>query len=36
MVEKLDRSWWSAYRQQPQKLFQQDEIVLRAHTFEPL
>jgi hypothetical protein len=35
-VEELERSWWSDYRRQLQELFRQDEIVLRAQSYEPL
>jgi hypothetical protein len=28
--------WWSDYRRQLQELFRQDEIVLRAQSYEPL
>jgi len=30
MVEHLDREWWSNYRATLEKLFAQDEIVIRA------
>ena len=36
MVETLDRAWWSAYRQQLETAFRQDEIVLRAMPIEKL
>ena len=36
MVEALDRAWWSAYRQQLQTAFRQDEIILRAMQIEKL
>jgi hypothetical protein len=36
MVEELEGSWWNDYRRQLQELFRQDEIVLRAQSYEPL
>jgi hypothetical protein len=30
MVEQLDRPWWAAYRAELEKIFRQDEIVIRA------
>ncbi len=36
MVEKLERPWWSDYREQIGELFRQDEIVLRAQRYELL
>ena len=30
MVETFDRNWWSAYRAQLERVFRQDEIVVRA------
>lgn len=36
MTEKLDRKWWSAYRETLEKEFAQDEIVIRASTIERL
>jgi hypothetical protein len=34
MVEELERSWWSEYREHLQELFRQDHIVVRAQTYE--
>ena len=36
MVDSLDRTWWGAYRRVLKRLFRQDQIVLRAQTYEPL
>lgn len=36
MVERLDRDWWSAYRAQLERIFRQDEIVVRALACERL
>jgi hypothetical protein len=36
MVHSLDRTWWGAYRRDLKRLFRQDQIVLRAQTYEPL
>ena len=36
MVDSLDRTWWGAYRRDLKRLFRQDQIVLRAPTYEPL
>ena len=36
MVEQLDRAWWSEYRAKLEKLFAQDEIVVRATPTERL
>jgi len=36
MVETLDRVWWSAYREQLEKAFRQDKIILRAMPIEKL
>ena len=30
MVETLDRNWWRAYRNELERTFRQDEIVVRA------
>jgi len=32
----LDREWWRDYRQQLGKRFRQQEILMRASSFEPL
>jgi len=36
MVPVLDRGWWHDYRKQLEELFRQDQIVVRAHTYEAL
>jgi hypothetical protein len=36
MVQALDRQWWHDYRQQLEQLFRQDQIVVRAPTYEAL
>jgi hypothetical protein len=36
MVDSLDRKWWEAYRRELAQLFRQDQIVLRAQTYERL
>jgi hypothetical protein len=36
MVDALDRTWWENYRRELEQLFCQDEIVIRAQTYEPL
>jgi hypothetical protein len=36
MVQELERSWWSDYRQHLEALFRQEEVVLRALTYEAL
>ena len=36
MVDSLDRTWWEDYRRELEQLFHQDEIVVRAHGYEPL
>jgi hypothetical protein len=36
MVDSLDRTWWKAYRHELERLFHQDEIVVRAQRYEPL
>jgi len=36
MVEELERHWWCDYRRQLEQLFRQDQIVLRAQSYEPL
>lgn len=30
MAEALDRGWWAGYREELERLFEQDEIVIRA------
>jgi hypothetical protein len=36
MADELDRSWWSGYRADLEARFMQDEIVIRAQSFERL
>jgi hypothetical protein len=36
MVEELERAWWRDYRRQLQDLFRQDQIILRAQSYESL
>ena len=36
MVPVLDRGWWHDYRKQLEQLFRQDQIVVRAQTYEAL
>jgi hypothetical protein len=36
MVESLDRTWWKNYRIELEKLFRQDQIVIRAQAYEAL
>ena len=36
MAAGLDRAWWSAYRAQLERLFEQDEVVIRASAVERL
>jgi hypothetical protein len=36
MVDSLDRKWWEVYRRELEQLFRQDQIVLRAQTYERL
>ena len=36
MADELDRDWWSAYRAELERLFGQDEIVIRAAEVERL
>jgi hypothetical protein len=36
MTETLDRDWWRNYREQLAKRFRQEEIVMRASSFELL
>ena len=30
MVETLEREWWSAYRTELERIFRQDEVIVRA------
>lgn len=34
MTDTLDRSWWHEYRIELEKLFGQDEMIIRAQTYE--
>jgi hypothetical protein len=36
MVADLDRAWWSSYRAELEALFQQKELVIRAHPIDRL
>lgn len=36
MAEQLDREWWRDYRRGLERRFRQDEVVIRATSFEPL
>ena len=36
MVEALDREWWRRYREELERRFGQEEILLRAHPVEKL
>jgi hypothetical protein len=36
MVPVLDREWWRVYRKQLERLFRQDQIVVRAQDYEVL
>jgi len=36
MAETLDRNWWQKYREELSRRFRQQEIVMRASTFERL
>jgi hypothetical protein len=36
MVEQVDREWWTSYRKHLEKLFRQDEIVIRAIAIEKI
>ena len=36
MTDNLDRAWWRDYREQLGKRFRQQQIVMRAISFEPL
>ena len=36
MVDPLDGGWWSAYRAELERRFDQDELVVRAHRIERL
>jgi hypothetical protein len=34
MTDRLDRSWWREYRIELARLFEQDEMIIRAQTYE--
>jgi hypothetical protein len=36
MADHLDKSWWRDYRKELERLFKQDEIVIRSHVIETL
>lgn len=36
MVDTLDRAWWCAYRETLERLFRQDQVVVRAQVYEKL
>jgi hypothetical protein len=36
MADALDRGWWAAYRAELERLFEQDEIVIRASSVDRL
>jgi hypothetical protein len=36
MARSLDRAFWANYRRELECLFQQDEIIIRAQTYEAL
>ncbi len=36
MSQQLDRQWWQNYRQECERLFRQEEIVIRSQTIEQL
>jgi hypothetical protein len=36
MTETLDRAWWRDYRREPERLFRQDQMVVRAQAYEAL
>jgi hypothetical protein len=36
MTEVLDRAWWRKYKHELERLFLQDQIILRAHIYEAL
>jgi len=36
MVGSLDRTWWRAYRETLERLFRQDQVVVRAQMYEAL
>jgi len=36
MAEALDKEWWHKYKQYLEKIFRQDEILIRAIAFEKI
>jgi hypothetical protein len=36
MVENIDREWWQSYRKQLCRIFQQEELIVRASRIELL
>lgn len=36
MVDQVDRAWWASYRKELEAMFQQQELVIRAHRIERL
>ena len=32
MTEELDESWWGAYREQLEKAFRQERVLIRSHS----
>ena len=36
MVESLDPAWWSGYRRELERRFEQDELVVRAQPMQRL
>jgi hypothetical protein len=36
MADELDREWWGSYREELERLFEQDELVVRAWRGERL
>lgn len=36
MVETLDRDWWTDYRKELERMFEQEMIIIRAHPIELL
>ena len=36
MTETLDRAWWRDYRRELERLFRQDQMVVRAQAYEAL
>ena len=36
MTDAFDKNWWQTYKQQLEKIFRQDEILIRAISFEKI